>query len=1038
MKNILIIYLLISCLFAPCSAAAQSDGKPVKLALVGTEATGDLAAILSASLSSHPGIVLVERSELTRLASEKQLQEFAAGDGVARAFDLLNADGLVVLEKAGRNGPLALRLFSTHNGIRLWSAEAPEKNPRELVKKLADTIAGKAPKCLLPVGGACPVAVINLRAATFSLANVELETKLTRLLEMQVDAVPGILLLERRRLGEAQFERDLSASVPESLQASVLLVDGSFVGGVNGEEISLNLRVRGKEGSRESKFKAKPEEISRLMQEMVSFISGRQGKADTLGDKEAEEFLQEALWADAHGMIELTVEAGEAAAALGQNSPGLWQLLARTYARLVGRETRFYNGKNMEPVPVSLQSRSDMILNALALCQKLEADKQSIPKSEVLNAASEFLLEMDVTEHSGIDVEKLRALLREMAPFDPSGKKEPYNPAYAADYAPVWAASLDDLLSFYTAYINSDHPKRFWVFKRLLRVPTEALGKRFLSEEEARKKLVNIGESWRVQPETELFGWMLLARHGTPEESAIAYRTYLNLLTERAVALEDKGKLGNYLQAEWNDDGFRKRFGRERAKGLLQLFGVSRQYNEELVKEWFGRGSFEPEEAKEVWAAQQAYRQRVLAALDVKEKSDHTQAFNWAEGVFLTRYPEAANPATTQSMNSIVVSRFWCAASGNNLREFGSNSIEVAGNAAWMMGGWNGQPGGSLIKISLPELRAQDYPTDISGTGGKITLAGEMIYVLHGEYPGRDEPMQFFLRRFDPALGKWEKRPFQDAYKGFFAKGKLYFNLWNPHGKGEDNGLLEYDWDTNQSHLLVSTRRKPAVNQLDASIKSRINGVFEGPDHKVWVAVGHPLSRVYIAQEEGGDWKEAMSLNILTCTIGEEGTLLTGRAGELVCVNGKTISSWLYPSKPGDFGWKTPPGWNPRWLDEGKVAFRPGELFLLARREDRSFQLRWYWEGGPPEGLDLPLTFQLPAPVQKIIAAISEQNPCNFKAEMIANPEKNVFPLKAVASRHGLMIKPPAHGFWFIPNADLEAKKVEWMAQNKEPLAKIR
>ena len=311
-----------------------------------------------------------------------------------------------------------------------------------------------------------------------------------------------------------------------------------------------------------------------------------------------------------------------------------------------------------------------------------------------------------------------------------------------------------------------------------------------------------------------------------------------------------------------------------------------------------------------------------------------------------------------------------------------------------------------------------------------------MIYVLHGEYPGRDEPMKFFLRRFDPASGIWEKRLFQDAYKGFFAGSKLYFNLWNPHGKGEDNGLLEYDWTSNQSRLLASTRRRPAVNQLDGSPQSRISSVFDGPDHQVWVAVGHPLSRVFIARAEEGDWKEAFNLSFLWCYLSGDGTLLTGRKGEVVYVNGKGPSTWLDPAATGDLGWKTPPGWNLRWLEEGNVAFRPGELFLLTRRENRSLQLLWYWKGGPAEGLTLPLTFQLPEPIRKTIADISAHNPCNFKAEMIAEPEKNVFPLKIVASRQGLMIKPPSHGFWFVPNADLEAKKAEWMGGEKEPFTK--
>jgi hypothetical protein len=180
-----------------------------------------------------------------------------------------------------------------------------------------------------------------------------------------------------------------------------------------------------------------------------------------------------------------------------------------------------------------------------------------------------------------------------------------------------------------------------------------------------------------------------------------------------------------------------------------------------------------------------------------------------------------------------------------------------------------------------------------------------------------------------------------------------------------------------------------------------------------------------------------MSLRLVSCSSGSEGTLLTGSHGEVVFVDEQGVTVWLDPAKVGDLGWKIPPVWNPRWLGEDTVAFRPGELFVLTRRENRSFQLLWYWKGGPAEGLTLPLTFQLPESIRNIITDISAHNPCNFKAEMIAEPERNVFPLTIVASRQGLMIKPPTHGFWFVPNADLEAKKAEWMAREKEPLTKI-
>ncbi|MDD5261502.1 MAG: hypothetical protein PHD76_06590 [Methylacidiphilales bacterium] len=1028
--------------FPPAKAEepAKPSATPVRLALVGTEATGDLAALLSARLGSLPGIVLLERAELSRLATEKQLQEFAAGDRLNHAFDLLKADGLLVLEKAGQGGPLTLRLFSTHNGLRLWSAEIPEKNPQELANKLADAVAEKAPKCLLASTNALPITVINLRAATFSPTNVEWEIKLTRLLEMQLDAEPGVVLLERRRLGEAQFERGLGAAIPESLQSGVLLVDGSFEVGLNDGEISLSLRVRGKEATREGKFKVKSEELNRLMQETTAFITGQQNKKEVLGAKETKEYLTEALWAETHGMDEMALEAGEAAVALGEKSVVLQQLLAKTYARLAHGEKRFYNGKVLEPVPASPQFRYDVILNALALCRELENQKQDVPKTEVLNAASEFLLELETDGNSELDMERIRVLLRELAPFDPTGKNSPYNFAYAADYAPLWAASLEDLLSFYKVWVESSEPKRFWVFKRLKREPEIALGKRFLSKEEARKHLVALAVEWKAQPGTELFGLLLLSRHGSTEESAAAYRQYLKLMADRAETLEKNGELDEYLNADWLNGRFDSNMAKERAEFLTQLFQVLKKYDGDLLSEYLDRGTFDPELAQAVWKNFNEYRKRILNSLPETEQSKTARAFNWHEKEFLMHYPVLKQPEAAHEQEALLVSHYWCAKSDGKSYEFGYNSLKVAGDTAWLIGNWNGRPGGSLIKVSLPELQDKEFPVGFSGTGGKMAITPDGVYVLHGKYPGNNRPMEMFLSRFDTALCTWEERSFQDASEIYSAGKKLYFSLWkHPSSRSEENGLLEYDWTTKESQLLASTRRKPPLNQLDESVNGRILGVFDGPKSKIWVVTGPPLSRVFILQKEDGNWKEIMDMDSPHCILSEGEALLAGKNGIVIHVNPEGSTVWLDAANPGEWewGWRKPTGWTSQWLMNNALAFRPEDLFILNRKEGQSYELLWYWKGGPSDGLSIPVAFQLPDDIRKTIAAISENgNSSLFNADAIAAPEKASYSLKLIASRHGLLLETPCHGFWFIPNAALESKKADWLAGKRESITK--
>ena len=121
MKTIVLFIALICCTFT-CAADLP------RVAVVPDSPIPSVAAFadfLSASLASDSNqYALVERAEITRLASEAEIQKLAAHQRPVALAKLAKADGLIIVG-ADRGDPknprLTLRLSSTNNGLVLSS-----------------------------------------------------------------------------------------------------------------------------------------------------------------------------------------------------------------------------------------------------------------------------------------------------------------------------------------------------------------------------------------------------------------------------------------------------------------------------------------------------------------------------------------------------------------------------------------------------------------------------------------------------------------------------------------------------------------------------------------------------------------------------------------------------------------------------------------------------------------------------------------------------------------------------------------------------
>lgn len=110
----------------------------------------EAAAWATAALSKAEGIALFEREAISGLAAERLV---GAADFL-RPMAVSPADGILLLEEAG--DLFSARLFSTHHGMRVWSAVYPRGGP-DPWPHLVRSVGRAARKLAVPVDEVLPV-----------------------------------------------------------------------------------------------------------------------------------------------------------------------------------------------------------------------------------------------------------------------------------------------------------------------------------------------------------------------------------------------------------------------------------------------------------------------------------------------------------------------------------------------------------------------------------------------------------------------------------------------------------------------------------------------------------------------------------------------------------------------------------------------------------------------------------------------------------------------------------------------------------------
>ena len=247
MKRISLIFaILIFALRLP----AQTN-TPIRLALVSeTDEASAAADVLTAELSSHKNLQLLERSEIEKVYREQSLS--AGNKDYLKLGQILGADGLLLLDsvREGTNRFLMTRLVAAKPGVvivdarSIWPAEAMS----EWAAGFVDYLQPLFPKLTVLAKDAVPISVLNLRSALQTSGNQSIEKELTLLLIHRLTHQREVFVLERQHMGELAFEKELQQDESPFWTGRYLLDGVLDQDGFQNDRTKLNARLSSVKG----------------------------------------------------------------------------------------------------------------------------------------------------------------------------------------------------------------------------------------------------------------------------------------------------------------------------------------------------------------------------------------------------------------------------------------------------------------------------------------------------------------------------------------------------------------------------------------------------------------------------------------------------------------------------------------------------------------------------------------------------------------------------------------------------------------------
>lgn len=1010
--------------------------EPFRLAIIAEEES-PLHGVLEATLSQSEAIAVVERHELERLVSEKRLGTFISERKFAALGNLLAADGLLVIEKLrlpDGADEMTARLISVRNGACLSLLVAPSDNRLgDWAEGIKREVLRLAPMARIENKDAVPICVVGVRAPIFTPEMATVEGAIMRLLEARLGSTPGVLLLDRRRMGDVSFERSIEAADLPSLAEGAVWIDGSVETMREPGSLAAKLRLRDRSGRAlgEVSSVGTLENVPALTDALAFAVLE---KLDTPppevgGGFEAREFFEEAVWAWENGLFDRAEESLDAAVALGEDMTDVFALKAWLLAERAYPQGIFFQGKTLKREPPPLGNQIALMAAALNEFRKFEAANANLQrihgqygryhlerrplKRDLIGSASGFLAQADLTEFPS-EIQVLRDNLRALTGIG-NGRPSLEGKTLGL-HVREWADSGPELVGYYEDLLRTRR-NDLGLLQYFPRSRELALGPRF---QDATSKAAWEAMSRRLldDPATRTHMLFVLAGNAATPTEQKAYREFLADMRIRGDELYRSGELKALL---WGDmtrgDAFRK-FTPERTETFSALCRSVSGYVSGILD--LTRDLQIPAgEEQPVWEVFTQYRSKCIgSANDATARADMEKQFAEASGNLMK-----SNPVLhlEQSSDSLVVSRFWHPYGLKDWpgREFVFNEMWTEGRSVWVIGSGIGPD--KILEVELPEITVRTHRVP-GAEMGTLAVSPQTVWILHGFYPEANRPMQMVLSRLDRANGEVREFPLPSGDAVELAGDRVFVRFGHPHTAGGPAGLLEVNPDSGAVSVIISSRRRPPQSPVDASSPLGVTGVGLGPGGQVHFVISGQSAGIF---NSGNDWKMSSSVFWPDVLHSDDLTLLAGAKGEAILLDPKQSHPILWLASPDSeqisrdtARWLAP---RPRMdMRFGAAAFRRDELFMVERNQNGQQNLRWWFDGSPREGIGITLRFELPnAQVAELERAYAISKNWRIDIDSIQNPERLSSPLQVLAGSEGVIVHCRAHGFWFIPNADL-------------------
>jgi hypothetical protein len=344
MKKLL---LFVMCVLIALHLHGQTNQSPERLAIV-PEApeVGAVADLLTAEFSKRDQVHLLERAEIEKVYREQKLS--AGNREYLKLGQILDADGLLILEQAKeRSGQfLNIRLVAVRPGVVLTAEKFtwPLTNGLEWSSAFARHLDLFLPKLSVRAKDAIPISIINLRSAIASAEAPETERQLKLLAIQRLSREKQIFVLERQKMELLDNETQLAGLDSSEFWSGSYLLEGVIDrDGYSPDRMTINARLTPPKGGAAMQFEVSVnrtnlnEAVNDLAIKVMGALNLRSGATAWNAQDEAEEFFAEAKWAHRCGSFAEAQAASESSWALGKRTRDLAILRIKSYGDSIAR-----------------------------------------------------------------------------------------------------------------------------------------------------------------------------------------------------------------------------------------------------------------------------------------------------------------------------------------------------------------------------------------------------------------------------------------------------------------------------------------------------------------------------------------------------------------------------------------------------------------------------------------------------------------------------------------------------------------------------